>query len=36
MEGPASETIGGTGTGIVSWNPTTKSCSPACHGTENW
>jgi predicted CxxxxCH...CXXCH cytochrome family protein len=36
MEGPASATIGGTGTGILSWNSTTKSCSPSCHGTKTW
>jgi len=36
MEGPASATIGGTGTAIVSWDPTTKSCTPACHGTQIW
>jgi predicted CxxxxCH...CXXCH cytochrome family protein len=36
MEGPASATIGGTGTAIVSWNPTTKSCSPICHETRTW
>jgi hypothetical protein len=36
MEGPASATVGGTGTGIVSWDPVTKSCSPACHETRPW
>jgi predicted CxxxxCH...CXXCH cytochrome family protein len=36
MEGPASATIGGAGTAIVSWNPTTKSCNPSCHETESW
>jgi predicted CxxxxCH...CXXCH cytochrome family protein len=37
LEGPASATIGGTGTpAIISWNPTTKSCTPACHGNQNW
>ncbi|MCR4310834.1 MAG: CxxxxCH/CxxCH domain-containing protein [Deltaproteobacteria bacterium] len=36
MEGPASATIGGAGTAITSWNPTTKSCDPACHGSETW
>ncbi|MGB9082564.1 MAG: CxxxxCH/CxxCH domain-containing protein [Desulfuromonadaceae bacterium] len=25
-----------TGTGIRSWNPTTKSCTPSCHGTQTW
>ncbi len=38
MEGPASATIGGTGTGILAGNyvAETKSCTPACHGTETW
>jgi predicted CxxxxCH...CXXCH cytochrome family protein len=38
MEGPASATIGGTGTGISAGNyvAATKSCRPACHGTETW
>lgn len=36
MEGPASATIGGSGTAITSWNPTTKSCDPTCHGAQTW
>ena len=38
MEGPASATIGGPGTGITAGNyvAATKSCSPTCHGTETW
>ena len=36
MEGPASATIGGTGTAITSWDPTTKSCTPFCHETRPW
>lgn len=28
--------VGGAGTLINSWNATTKSCSPACHGRETW
>ena len=38
MEGPASATIGGTGTSIPAggYNPATGSCSPSCHGTETW
>ncbi|MDP2658504.1 MAG: CxxxxCH/CxxCH domain-containing protein [Candidatus Deferrimicrobium sp.] len=38
MEGPASGTIGGTGTFITDGNYVagTKSCSPSCHGTETW
>jgi predicted CxxxxCH...CXXCH cytochrome family protein len=38
MEGPASATIGGTGTVISAGNyvAATKSCSPSCHGTETW
>jgi hypothetical protein len=38
MEGPASETIGGSGTKIPegNWNPVTKSCNPTCHGTQTW
>lgn len=38
MEGPASATIGGTGTYINAgnYNPTTGSCNPTCHGTETW
>ena len=36
MEGPASATIGGTGTLINAWNPVTKSCTPTCHSAETW
>jgi predicted CxxxxCH...CXXCH cytochrome family protein len=36
LEGPASATIGGTGTAITSWDNVTKSCDPTCHGVENW
>jgi len=36
MEGPASATIGGTDTAITSWDPTTKSCTPLCHGARIW
>jgi len=38
MEGPASATIGGTGTSIPAggYIPATGSCSPSCHGTETW
>jgi predicted CxxxxCH...CXXCH cytochrome family protein len=36
LEGPASATIGGTGTAITSYVPATRSCTPACHGTETW
>jgi predicted CxxxxCH...CXXCH cytochrome family protein len=38
LEGPASATIGGTGTGIPPGNyvAATKSCNPTCHGTETW
>ncbi|HSB20657.1 MAG TPA: CxxxxCH/CxxCH domain-containing protein [Anaeromyxobacteraceae bacterium] len=25
-----------SGTGIRSWNPTTRSCTPSCHGSETW
>lgn len=28
--------VGGAGTSITSWDATTKSCAPACHGTETW
>jgi predicted CxxxxCH...CXXCH cytochrome family protein len=28
--------VGGAGTSINSWNPTTKSCGPGCHGTQTW
>jgi predicted CxxxxCH...CXXCH cytochrome family protein len=39
MEGPASATIGGTGTLVTTYVPSTGSCSPrtgVCHGTETW
>ena len=36
LEGPASATIGGSGTLINSWDPVTKSCTPGCHGPETW
>jgi hypothetical protein len=36
LEGPASATSGGTGTAITSYVPATRSCTPACHGTETW
>jgi predicted CxxxxCH...CXXCH cytochrome family protein len=36
LEGPASATIGGAGTFINSYVPATQSCTPTCHGTENW
>ena len=38
MEGPASATIGGTGTSIPAggYIPATQSCSPSCHGTQTW
>ena len=36
LEGPASATIGGTGTLITTWVPATRSCTPACHGTQTW
>lgn len=28
--------VGGTGTSITSWNPATKSCTPACHEPQTW
>jgi predicted CxxxxCH...CXXCH cytochrome family protein len=38
LEGPASATIGGVGTGITTYVPATRSCTPnpACHGTQTW
>jgi predicted CxxxxCH...CXXCH cytochrome family protein len=38
MEGPASATIGGTGTSIPAGNyvVATRSCTPSCHGNETW
>lgn len=29
------QTVGGSGT-IVTYNPSTKSCTPTCHGTKTW
>jgi len=28
--------VGGSGTRINSWNASTRTCSPACHGQETW
>lgn len=28
--------VGGTGTRIQSWNSSTRTCSPTCHGSETW
>ena len=28
--------VGGAGSRINSWNPATRSCAPACHGTQTW
>ncbi|HIJ89185.1 MAG TPA: CxxxxCH/CxxCH domain-containing protein [Desulfuromonadales bacterium] len=28
--------VGGAGTSISSWNSTTKSCTPVCHGSATW
>jgi hypothetical protein len=38
MEGPASATIGGGTTNIAAGNyvPSTRSCTPTCHGRETW
>jgi hypothetical protein len=36
MEGPASATIGGGGTSVITYVPATRSCTPSCHGTEIW
>jgi len=39
MEGPASATVGGTGTLVSTYDPATGSCSPTtgvCHGTRTW
>ena len=38
MEGPASATIGGGSTNIAAGNyvPSTRSCTPTCHGRETW
>jgi len=40
MEGPASATIGGANTNVISYNPVTRSCAPSstgfCHNTEIW
>ena len=38
MEGPASATIGGSGTLIPAggYIPASRSCDPACHGPQTW
>jgi predicted CxxxxCH...CXXCH cytochrome family protein len=40
MEGPASATIGGGTTSVVSYIPATRTCTPqsgiGCHGSETW
>lgn len=41
MEGPASATIGGGATRVISYTPATRSCTPnnsdgACHETRTW
>jgi predicted CxxxxCH...CXXCH cytochrome family protein len=40
MEGPASPTIGGAGTDVITYVPGgipgTGSCTPTCHGTRTW
>ena len=36
MEGPASATIGGTGTNVNSYVAATRTCTTTCHGTERW
>lgn len=40
MEGPASATIGGAGTSVITYvpggTPGTGSCTPSCHGTRDW
>jgi hypothetical protein len=40
MEGPASATIGGGTTTVVTYVPATRDCTPrsgsGCHGTERW
>jgi len=36
LEGPASATIGGTGTLIPAGNYNAGSCTPSCHGNETW
>jgi predicted CxxxxCH...CXXCH cytochrome family protein len=28
--------VGGTGSSIKTWNASTLSCTPTCHGTEHW
>jgi predicted CxxxxCH...CXXCH cytochrome family protein len=28
--------VGGAGTSINTWNATTRTCAPACHGSETW
>ncbi|MDO9309593.1 MAG: CxxxxCH/CxxCH domain-containing protein [Deltaproteobacteria bacterium] len=40
MEGPASATIGGGNTNVISYDPVTRSCAPSstgfCHNTRIW
>ena len=36
MEGPAAVTIGGAGTLVSSYDPTTQTCTNSCHGSRNW
>jgi predicted CxxxxCH...CXXCH cytochrome family protein len=40
LEGPASATIGGVGTGITTYEPATRTCTPSvtngCHGAHTW
>jgi len=36
MEGNSAATIGGGSTRVNSYNATTRSCSPSCHGSETW
>lgn len=28
--------VGGAGSQINNWNPTTRACAPSCHGSEQW
>ncbi len=32
----AKNSVGGTGTSVTTYNTSTRSCSPSCHGTETW
>jgi predicted CxxxxCH...CXXCH cytochrome family protein len=36
MEGPASATIGGTGTSVSAYNTSTRNCTTSCHGNKSW